>query len=492
MAKKKNQSDEPRKPEANAPPARPGPWAALVALGGLAAVWATFLWGQLLVSRAGGKPFCGLGESTSCGALWDGDFASGVHDMTGMPVAGWGLTWGLAAFGLPLLALLKQARGGEAGAAVTGVKVLGIAGAIAIVGLLAVSFSAGGLCTLCVGTYLVVGAYAIVAFVGLKEAGFSNAGQGVGMAAAAVVAGFLVLLWPGLSTPKTMAKAGMEALKNAGKAGDASGHAHGAGDGHDHGNAPTPPAGGNMAGTPIAQGTGTGDPQRDQDLQGFLTSMPAQVQGLLSASLVDYAKAPKMTGQPEPRSLWGPKDAPVKIVEWTDVLCGHCAQMHMTLEELTKHVPDNSFSVEPRHFPLDAACNPGVQRENPNGPISCVAAGIQICMEGDPKSHELAKTFFENQRGLTSVDEVYKIAEPFRPRAELEKCVESAETKKKLEADIAYAMKTNPEGTPIVVVNGKKANGFGPMLFALIMTGGSGQHPAFAQLPPPDPNAHLH
>jgi serine/threonine-protein kinase len=490
LANKKKQADEAKQPADNAAPARPGPWAALVALGGLAAVWATFLWGQLLLSRAGGKPFCGLGESTSCGALWDGDFASAVHDGTGMPVAGWGLIWGLVAFGLPLVALLRQARGQDAGAAVAGVKVVGIAGAVAIVGLLAVSFAAGGLCTLCVGTYVVVGAYAIVAFVGLKEAGFPDAGKGVGMAAAGVVAGFVVLLWPGVSTPKTAAKAGMEALKNVGKSGTGE-QAHGPGDGHDHA-PPTPPAGGSMADSPIAKGPGTGDPALDADLKGFIGSMPAQVQGLLSASLIAYANAPKLPSQPAPRSLWGPADAPVKIVEWTDALCGHCAQMHMTLEEITKHVPDNSFSVEPRHFPLDASCNPGVQRKNPNGPISCVAAGIQICMEGDPKAHEVAKKFFENQRSLTSVDDVYKIAEAFRPRAELQKCVESPETKKKLDDDIAYAMMTDPEGTPIVLVNGKKANGFGPMLYALIMTKGTGQNPAFAALPPPDPNAHLH
>jgi len=492
LSKKKKQQEAPE--AAPAPTPRPGPWAALTGLGALAALWATFLWGQLLVSRAGGKPFCGLGESASCSALWDAPFASGLHNASGMPVAGWGLVWGLAAFVVPLLALLKQARGEELGASVAAVKLLAIAGAIAVLGLLGVSFAAGGLCTLCIGTYIVVGGYAIVAFVGLKEAGLPGLAQGAGLAGGAVAAAFVLLLWPGISTPKSTAQAGMDTLKKLGtsaKAGDDPGK----NDDHGHSHDPAPaaaPGAAPSAHQAFAQGKGTGNPALDAELEEFIGTMPPNVQGLLSASLVAYQEAPLLTDAPAPRSVWGKANAPVKIVEWTDVLCGHCAQMHMTLDEIIKHVPKDSFSVEPRHFPLDAACNTGASRNNPNGPISCVAAGAQICMEGDPRAAELAKKLFENQRGLSSVDDIYKIAETFRPRAELEACIQSAETKQKLKADVAYAMRTNPEGTPIVLVNGRKANGFGPLLFALIMTGGSGQHPAFAKLAPPDPKAHLH
>ncbi|MFZ9888866.1 MAG: hypothetical protein ACO3JL_15310, partial [Myxococcota bacterium] len=49
-----------------------GSLVALIALGAASALWALFLWGQLLVRRAGGEVSCGFSDSASCGNLWDG------------------------------------------------------------------------------------------------------------------------------------------------------------------------------------------------------------------------------------------------------------------------------------------------------------------------------------------------------------------------------------------------------------------------------------
>jgi hypothetical protein len=40
-----------------------------------------------------------------------------------------------------------------------------------------------------------------------------------------------------------------------------------------------------------------------------------------------------------------------------------------------------------------------------------------------------------------------------------------------------------------VLVNGRQSPSFGPLLFALVLTGGDPDHPSFATLPPPDPEA---
>ena len=48
------------------------------------------------------------------------------------------------------------------------------------------------------------------------------------------------------------------------------------------------------------------------------------------------------------------------------------------------------------------------------------------------------------------------------------------------------------EGLSYVVVNGKRGTSFGPFLYAMILTKGSADHPAFDTLPPPTPTAHLH
>ena len=78
--------------------------ATILALTGLAlavTLWSAFLWWQLIEARASGSdPFCAFGDPGACGELWDGAFASGVHRWSGVPVAGWGLIWGIAALAL--------------------------------------------------------------------------------------------------------------------------------------------------------------------------------------------------------------------------------------------------------------------------------------------------------------------------------------------------------------------------------------------------------
>ena len=84
------------------------------------------------------------------------------------------------------------------------------------------------------------------------------------------------------------------------------------------------------------------------------------------------------------------------------------------------------------------------------------------------------------------------LAAPFMEKKALESCVASPETRTRLEEDIAYASRFASDGTPIVAVNGRKGVSFAPFLYALILTGGVPEHPAFANLPTPNPNAHLH
>ena len=77
-------------------------------------------------------------------------------------------------------------------------------------------------------------------------------------------------------------------------------------------------------------------------------------------------------------------------------------------------------------------------------------------------------------------------------RKSLEACLASPETERKLQQDIASAARFGIDGTPLVLVNGRRGTSFGPFLYAMILTGGDASDPAFASLPPPNPNAHLH
>jgi serine/threonine-protein kinase len=172
----------------------------------------------------------------------------------------------------------------------------------------------------------------------------------------------------------------------------------------------------------------------------------------------------------------------VRITEFTDVLCTHCAELHKTLASLSASVPTGSFSVEPRQFPLDAECNPLVSRSGE--PVRCLSGKVKICMEGREGFWELTDALFENQKGLTT-EGVFSLAGPYRRRGDLEACVSSSETAAKLAEDIRYAGEFAPDGTPIVLINGRLGSAFGPFLYAMVMTRGGVDDPAFATLPPP-------
>ncbi len=181
--------------------------------------------------------------------------------------------------------------------------------------------------------------------------------------------------------------------------------------------------------------------------------------------------------------------APVHITEWTDIRCGHCADLQQTLLNLREQTPPGSFSVEARQFPLDAECNRMVERVK--DPVRCLAARARICLAGHPKSDEFTRSLFARQKELTT-SQLYQLAAPYMEKKALESCVGSPETRAQLEEDIVYAARFASDGTPIVAVNGRKGASFPPFLYAMILTRGIADHPAFASLPPPNLNAHLH
>ena len=72
-------------------------------------------------------------------------------------------------------------------------------------------------------------------------------------------------------------------------------------------------------------------------------------------------------------------------------------------------------------------------------------------------------------------------------RKKLEQCLKSPDSERALREDIEYAMAYDIHGTPMLVVNGKEisAGGSETFLYALSLTNGNAQSPAFRALPPP-------
>jgi serine/threonine-protein kinase len=407
---------------------------AAVALGLLNAVWAAIQWKELLDARSGTPAFCLLGASDACETVLNSAFAVAVERWALLPVAGWGLAWSLVASALPLWTRINAGRGRPSDAPWSATLLTAAAGIGSIPALVLASFSAGALCTNCALTYLMVGAYAAVCARDLEPPVLNRLRRGLPIAGAATVTAFLLLLTPALRTSSTR-------------------------------------------GGPLAPGV-PGDP----DLASLLGSLsPADLQELSNALAV-YANAEAVPLRP-PRSLVGPAFAPVRITEFSDILCGHCAELHVTLTQIRRSFPAGSFAVEPRQFPLDAACNPYAAQLK-GKPVRCTAAKTLICAEGEPYAFDLAGALFENQRSLTEA-KVYALAKPYVARAKLAACIAAPATQAKLADDIRWAMQSRLKGTPLVLVNGRTGSAFAPFLRAIVLAGGDADRPAFAKLPEP-------
>ena len=430
----------------------PGALAALAALGASSALWALFLWEQLVLSRSGGTPFCSAGEDSGCAAAWDSTFAAAVHRFTGLPIAGWGLVWGVAALVFPLLSLLRLAQGRPASVFVWAGRWMAASGVAVVFLMIAVSSIEHSFCSSCALLYVLVIGYGGLTLVTWQQMSLREARRSLALAAAANGILYLLLLYPGLKTPRSST--------------------------------------GEIAKMEFAASSGTGDPDRDRQITELVASLPPKLKQTLSDSLLLYKSSPELA-LPAPRVLLGPsKGSPVRITEFTDVLCSHCARLHATLASLRERLAPGSFSIEPRHYPLDTACNPraGVMHGRP---VRCLAAAAQICLENDEKAFEFSSELFANQVGLTE-GQVYQLAEPYSSRPELARCVESPETRAKLADDLALAYRYHTGGVPLVLVNGRRGTSFGPFLHAMVLTRGAASHPAFSALPEPVRRADLH
>ena len=217
----------------------------------------------------------------------------------------------------------------------------------------------------------------------------------------------------------------------------------------------------------------------DVRLASFVADLPAADKRALAQALRAYSAGSPPAVRP-PRDLHGSSSAPVRITEFTDTLCGHCARFHEGLEALERALPD-SFSFEERHFPLDVACNRAGPSRGPGVSVRCRAALARICMEGKPNALDYSGDLFRSQDSLTA-ERVLALAAPYAEPEKLAHCMASAATLEKLRDDIDWALEHRIRGTPLVLVNGRAAPASPTFLYALILSRGDADHTAFQAL----------
>jgi protein-disulfide isomerase len=160
--------------------------------------------------------------------------------------------------------------------------------------------------------------------------------------------------------------------------------------------------------------------------------------------------APDLSGE---RPFLGPADAPVTIVEYSDFLCGYCAQGMLTLQELMRRRP-GQIRLFLKHYPARP------------GSVEPAATFEALGMQNRDLAWRFAEAAFANQqvladatgRGvaglLTMFDADYK---------RLKKDSEGKVVLARLAADMAEARRFGVEGTPTFLVNGVLVRGAVPL-----------------------------
>lgn len=165
-------------------------------------------------------------------------------------------------------------------------------------------------------------------------------------------------------------------------------------------------------------------------------------------------KAPLQAAVEDGRVIFGPKDAKITVIEYSDFECPYCAKGHATVEEVMKAYP-NDVRVIFKHLPLDFH------------PLAMPASRYfeAIAMQDHAKAKKFYDLVFENQGDLRTKKE--GALKDFAKRAgadlkKVEKDLNSEAITKRIEADMEEARKFNFSGTPGFLINGVSLRGAYP------------------------------
>lgn len=408
-----------------------------------------YQWVELYELRTTGKiPGCAVNTTLDCAVVWNSPLSVTVHQLTGIPFPGWGLIWSIATIGLavPFLIGAKTTTVTTRAAAL---RIVTGSGAFISLVLAGYSLAIGTLCLTCLAFYL---STAVAAFLTFRFISVGNLNWTAGLfhSTGWVVITVLLMIYPGRQIPQPMES---------------------------------------QAALPQTPKPGAANPPSNQgdEVTRFVMGMSPQAQQSLSDTLNVYRLAQAIPREADPaRVTSGKPREGVHIVEWIDIKCPHCRSLHAALQEIKRVTRPESWFLESRNFPLDGNCNPGITQKQEDD-VRCIAASVLICLSGTPEEQAIRQKLFDAQDGLTTA-KVWEIAasDPSK-KASLNACVNDINTSSQLRADLEYANTHGIEGTPLVVINGKKAPAWPPLLLALILANGDSQHPGFSTLPPAKP-----
>ena len=166
------------------------------------------------------------------------------------------------------------------------------------------------------------------------------------------------------------------------------------------------------------------------------------------------AGGPAAAEQKYKTNVKGPADAPIKVVEFADFMCGGCQAASGALRSYFA-AQGSDISLTFKNFPLEKTCNPGIGQSIHNG--ACELALGAIC------ASELGvfwpyhdRIFSRAWEVATRQDVIDNGVAVGMNKAKLEACLASPEARSKLAIEVKEGFETMVKSTPTLVVNGKR------------------------------------
>ena len=163
---------------------------------------------------------------------------------------------------------------------------------------------------------------------------------------------------------------------------------------------------------------------------------------------------PKVPELKPDRAYFGPSNAKITIVEYSDFQCPYCSRGYTTMVQVMKNYP-KEVRVLYKHLPLDFH------------PEAMPAAEYYeaIALQSPAKAHKFHDMIFENQGKLKTGKIKFLKATAKKAganMARLKKDLKGDKVKNRIKADMAEAKKFGFSGTPGFLVNGVSVKGAYP------------------------------
>jgi len=146
---------------------------------------------------------------------------------------------------------------------------------------------------------------------------------------------------------------------------------------------------------------------------------------------------------------WGPVDAPVQIVEFSDFQCPFCSRVTPTLKQI-KDAYGDKVRIVFRHLPLQMH------------PEAVPAAIASECAREQDKFWPYHDKLFENQRALAAADLKRYAEEVGLDKQQFDQCLDTGKYRDDVMQDMQTAQQLGINGTPAFFINGRFLNGAVP------------------------------